>query len=875
MRYDHMGRLLETKQQTGSGPEVVLSSLEYNALGQLVDKKLHSRQVSMAEEQRTYLQSVDMRYNIRGWLTSINNGTLTVDARNNEAGDLFGLELGYNQKPELGLSAGQFNGNISEMRWTTASDRVQRGYGYGYDKANRLTSGLYRAKGAAGGWHAETGNYDVKGLSYDGNGNIRSLERYGLTEGNANDKSSFTQASFGRVDSLSYFYQGNRLVGVDDASPAAGPAGDFRDNGRKYSASVPEYHYDVNGNMTRDENKGITVTYNPLNLVERVDVAGKGYLAYTYAADGRKLRKQVYELAEGAAEPKLKATTDYVGQFVHQQDTLFAHTAEGRVLLDGNQWRYEYHLKDHLGNLRVAFAEPDTSLYLATMEENRRAEEENTFAGFVAPGKPDVRVGVVAALDHTHKTAHAPDTQPKAVRLNAGQGTTARPGLLLKVMPGDKVTARVHAKYVDLRRSSLDASVLMAALLGTASGYTVMPDGTGATLIKNSAGTTLATLGGSQSGGAPTASLSYYVLDEKKVPVPGAMGYASVTTAAAVTDQASLLAPHQVLEVSVPAMAKAGYVLIELAHEAPENVDIYFDDLSVEHQQGIMVQENHYDPWGLNLAGLEQQQTPDHLFQYNGKEKQTELGLNWMDYGARMYDAQLGRWHVVDPLADQMRRHSPYNYAFDNPIRFIDPDGMAPDDYFNRNGQYLGSDEATSDIVRVVDQKVWDENKQVSDKGVESIDNKKGVEISNKASQANLTDQASLAIYEHYNPTDLKLTKGDSDKGGMTFQYQRANGETSEEIAVNIDANKRTEISDHSNEIRSLFSHEERHYDDYKAAGIDAYHSLSKDFKEQRGYIKQMSDSTFLKTRSSFQKSIIKSAIEHNVILPLKTRSAL
>jgi RHS repeat-associated protein len=132
---------------------------------------------------------------------------------------------------------------------------------------------------------------------------------------------------------------------------------------------------------------------------------------------------------------------------------------------------------------------------------------------------------------------------------------------------------------------------------------------------------------------------------------------------------------HEKLEDTMVA-TMPGYVYVYLSNEETSPVDVYFDDFKVEQIKSPVVQSQDYYPFGLTFNSYQRESSFNNQYQYNGKELQDELSLGWLDYGARMYMPEIGRWGVVDPMADLARRWSPYRYGFDNPLRFIDPDGM-------------------------------------------------------------------------------------------------------------------------------------------------------------------------------------------------------
>ena len=308
--YDHADRLLKVEHTLG-GTKITLADYAYDNLGRLQSKSLHGS----ATNKLTYA------YNVRSWLTGI-------------SGSKFTQNLYYN----TGNGTACYTGNISSMTWKAGNESTIRGYKFTYDGLSRLMNATY---GETAGINTNTNRFSENVTGYDKNGNIKTLQRYGQT----------AASSYGLIDNLTFTLGGNQLSRVDDAAAASAYNGGFEFKDGVKQAN--EYTYDSNGNLTKDLNKGISnISYNCLNLPSAVTFSDGSTIAYTYGADGTKL-KTVHKTGSTTT------TTDYCGNVVYENGVQkLLLTEEGYVTLSDG--KYHYYLKDHQGNNRVVINQSGT-----------------------------------------------------------------------------------------------------------------------------------------------------------------------------------------------------------------------------------------------------------------------------------------------------------------------------------------------------------------------------------------------------------------------------------------------------------------------------------------------------------------------------------
>jgi len=636
------------QQKINDGINYDLAFYDYNHLGQVVNKQFT-------------IGNVLQTYNIRGWLNNITafapGGSLQMNKY------FFTENLFYDQ----GFASKLYNGNIAGITWEGTHFGInnvnEKSYGYSYDNLDRLQHAEFRKNEPPPltfnpNWTNANYDYTASNITYDLNGNLQSMNQRGVT----------TVAL--DMDKLSYSYapNSNQLVKVTDAVPAANTFSlpDFKDKANL----ATEYTYDPNGNLVTDANKGITsITYNFMDKPEKIAVQDGGIITYVYDAAGNRLQKRIKDNNAPNTE-----TFDYIGNFIYKNNFLqYILNDEGRcrpLAADHGQTRfiYDYFIKDHLGNVRsTVTAEPISPQYLAA-HEIASANVEQLFFDNI-PAVRDAKPGSTDPSDHMAAHLVAEDAERRI-------GTA----IMLKAMPGDRFDISADGLYQGEYHhgKTVDGSSLVESLFKTMMGGQIYEGVPIAELPKN-AQTIQQTLGNPELAAQltnlldntddptkPKAHLNYLFFNSKFELVNEISGAIQIPMDG---DWVPMEANNLIFPLDEP-----GYVFVYIDNQSI-GMDTWFDNVHVEHYTSSVLEENHYYPFGLTISGQAGGNTTGQPYKYNGKELEKSFGLEMYDYGARMYNSQIGRWNGIDPLADKFHFLSPYVYVANNPIIFLDPDG--------------------------------------------------------------------------------------------------------------------------------------------------------------------------------------------------------
>ena len=767
--YDHAGRLLKTYHKINQQEMILLSNVRYNEVGQVKGKGLHKA---------VPLQDITFQYNIRGWLTHIND---LSTIRQSQDSKLFAFQIHYEE-------ADQYNGNIGKVEWKTVTDAVQRGYEFGYDKLNRLKYAKYLT--ADRRYNEE---YSVFGITYDQNGNILTLNRNGLLKMDALEDPTQLNKQYGQIDNLDYSYteptrlRSNRLLNVtDQVGQTSGIAGDFQDGN---NSSAPDYEYDKNGNLLTDTNKGIAeIKYNHLNLPEIIYFENENQILNTYDAAGIKLKSEIVENGVPLR------TTYYKNGFIYEQKSTdpelqlsFFGTAEGRIVKKEERFVYEYHYKDHLGNLRVAFQakeDGERERFSLTMEADSAKKEEAEFENVAA-----------ARSDLKDKEGHY-----SAELENSKQPISKT----LQVKKGDRIKASVFATHdpiiaeTDPTKAIEEAKKDVLLSLGAAAAGVVNINPTQQKIeIPVNPEISPATTQTIESPKVQLNLLDFIPVirnlralkrakkakglepDMYFVPKGELVLELRDSTDSLIFEKREKLTISSAIAweklISEYEVSEDGNLNIYIDNSSSDKV--YFDEFIIERTEAtvaVVVQENHYYPFGMNMKGIEELDiqsldgTDEHRFQYNGKEKEESFGLNWTDYGWRNMDTQLGRFTKIDRFSEKYYSLSSYNYVGNNPISRIDINGDSILVLEKYQGMYL------EDLAAVFGDKVADfgfgDNAKLSFTG--NKDNYTGDELEILNGMLHMIEESVVTVVFYEDKlriTDEIVVESAGESGGLSI----------------------------------------------------------------------------------------------------------
>lgn len=630
-------------QKINTGPDYVIAEYDYDHMGRQTVKSLP-------------IGAELNEYNIRGLLTHINAENRT----NLPATPLFEELISY----DSGFVSKLYNGNIAGIVWN-GSDGLKKAYGYSYDKLNRLQHAEYR-QFEADNWYNNSTDYTVSNLTYDLNGNIRTMNQRAY---------DYVGASNVDMDVLNYNYStnSNQLLSIEDAAQTYPNLPDFK-NGSSLSE---EYKFDLNGNLIVDENKKIAnITYTSLNKPDYIEVTGKGSINYIYDGFGKLLQKKITENGNSIIYNEIAG-------FTYKNDTLqYFMNEEGRTRPIANamsnyntKFIYDFFIKDHLENVRTTVtAEPINASYLARHEISMANVEQLVFDNIpnvrsTKPGSTDPEDGMAARLD-------ASDPEKRV-------GTA----IMLKVMPGDKFTIAANTFYEGEYKEgeSVPGSDLIESLMTTLLGGNTYA-GVPLSELPENVRTIQQTLGNpalaeqlaefqivNDDPNAPKAHLNYLFFDDKMQLVPDISG--SIQVPQQNTGGWQAIDNTNICNCTI-AGPGTGTTLIIFIDNLSIGKEVWFDDVHIEHYQGIVLEEDHYYPYGLSIPVTLSSINVFQPKKYQSIELEKSFGLEMLQTTNRGLDPQIGRFNQIDPFADLNNYQSPYVSMDNSPSNNTDPDGL-------------------------------------------------------------------------------------------------------------------------------------------------------------------------------------------------------